>query len=117
MGESTLCPPKIVVTKIKKIALGFFGTCGRHILDYFCSFKYITLDLKLNYFILKENPTNIYKLEHMKYIYVEINMTQSMKNYNYTSKLKLWVEFCSDFFLVNDIDIHQLNLGPFKNFG
>ncbi len=50
----------------------------------------------------------------MKYIYVEIHTSQSMKNGKYTSKLKLWVEFCSDFFVVNDIDIHQLNLGPFK---
>ncbi len=52
----------------------------------------------------------------MKYIYVEINTSQSMKNCKYTSKLKLWVEFCSDFFVVNDIDIHQLNLGPFNFF-
>jgi hypothetical protein len=26
------------------------------------------------------------------------------------------VEFCSDFLMVNDIDIHQLNLEPFKIF-
>ncbi len=38
-----------------------------------------------------------------------------MKNYKYISKLKLWMEFCDDFFLVNDIDIHQLNLEPFKS--
>jgi hypothetical protein len=25
------------------------------------------------------------------------------------------VEFCSDYFLMNDIDIHQLNLRPFGN--
>jgi hypothetical protein len=25
------------------------------------------------------------------------------------------MEFCDDFFLVNDIDIHQLNLEPFKS--
>jgi hypothetical protein len=33
----------------------------------------------------------------------------------YISKLGLWVEFLLvKFFMVNDIDIHQLNLGPFK---
>jgi phage terminase large subunit len=37
-----------------------------------------------------------------------------MKNYKYTSKLRLWVEFCSEFSMVNDIEIHQLNLRPFK---
>jgi hypothetical protein len=38
-----------------------------------------------------------------------------MKNYKYTSKLTLWVEFCSEFFVVNDIEIHQLNLRPLKS--
>jgi hypothetical protein len=54
----------------------------------------------------------------MKYICVEINMLEIMKNYKYTSKLRLQVEFCSDFFLMNDIDIHKLNLrlfGSVKN--
>jgi hypothetical protein len=50
----------------------------------------------------------------MKYICVEIYTLQNMKNYKYTSKLRLQVEFCSKFFMVNDIDIHQLNLRPFK---
>jgi len=39
-----------------------------------------------------------------------------MKNYKYTSKLRLWVKFVMKFFMVNDIDIHQLNLGPIKSF-
>jgi len=52
----------------------------------------------------------------MKYICVEINMSQSMKIFKYTSKLRLHVEFYNDFFLVvNDINIHQLNLGPFRS--
>ncbi len=37
-----------------------------------------------------------------------------MKNCKYILKLRLWVEFCSDFFVVNDIYIHQLNLGPYR---
>ncbi len=36
-----------------------------------------------------------------------------MKNYKHTSKPRLQVEFCNEFFLMNDIDIHQLNLRPF----
>jgi hypothetical protein len=39
-----------------------------------------------------------------------------MKNCKYILKLRLWVEFCSDFFVVNDIYIHQLNLGPYGIF-
>ncbi len=42
-------------------------------------FNYIALALDLNQFILKEILTNIYKLEHIKYIYVEINVTQYEK--------------------------------------
>jgi hypothetical protein len=36
-----------------------------------------------------------------------------MKNCKYTSKLRLLVEFCNEFLVVNDIDVHQLNLRPF----
>ncbi len=37
------------------------------------------------------------------------------KNCIYTSKLRLWVEFLGEiFFMVYDIVIHELNLGPFK---
>jgi hypothetical protein len=63
-------PPQIVVTKLEFLDLVFLGTCD-HILDFFVHFKYITLTLNLNWFILKETPTNIYKLEHMKYICVK----------------------------------------------
>jgi hypothetical protein len=48
LGESTLCPPKIVVTKIEILHLVFLGTCGHHILDYFVPFKYIALTFNLN---------------------------------------------------------------------
>jgi hypothetical protein len=33
----------------------------------------------------------------------------------YISKLKLWVEFLGEFFMVYDIDIHELNIKPFKD--
>ncbi len=42
----------------------------------------------------------------MKYIYVKINMSQNMKIYKYIWKLRLWLEFCNDFLVMNDIDIH-----------
>ncbi len=46
----------------------------------FVHFKYIALTLDLNYFILKEILTNIYKLEHMKCICVEkIHVTKYEK--------------------------------------
>jgi hypothetical protein len=37
------------------------------------------------------------------------------KNCIYTSKLRLWVEFLGEFFILFDIGIHELNLGPFRN--
>lgn len=52
MGESTLSLSKIVVTKIEILHLIFLGTCGHHILNYFCSFQVycINFTLKLTYF-------------------------------------------------------------------
>ncbi len=34
VGESTLRPPKIVVTKTKNLHLVFLGACEHHILDF-----------------------------------------------------------------------------------
>ncbi len=50
-AENTLHPQKLV-TKTKKLHLVFLGTCGHHILDYFCSFQvyYINFKVKLVYF-------------------------------------------------------------------
>jgi hypothetical protein len=42
-------------------------------------------------------------------------MSQSMKNCKYTLKLRLWVEFCDDFFGGEYIDIHQLSLKPLRS--
>jgi hypothetical protein len=67
-------------------------------LDYFYSFQVYCISFKLKLIYLKRNPINIYKFEHMKYICVEINMSQSMKIFKYTSKLRLQVEFCNEFF-------------------
>jgi hypothetical protein len=67
-------------------------------LDYFYPFQVYCISFKLKSVYFKEAPTNVYKFEHMKYICVEINMSQSMKIFKYTSKLRLQVEFSNDFF-------------------
>ncbi len=54
-GESTLCPLKIVVTKIKILHLVFLGTYRHHILDYFCLFQVYYIKFKLKLVNLKIN--------------------------------------------------------------
>jgi hypothetical protein len=76
---STLHPPKIVVANIEIMHLVFFCTCGRHILDYFCSFQNYCISFILKLVFKKNNSTNIYELEHMKYFCVKINMLENMK--------------------------------------
>jgi hypothetical protein len=104
--------PQIIITNIKKLHLIFSCACEHCILDYFCS-------LKLVY--LKEIQTNMYELEHVKYICVEINMSQNMKNCEYISKLKLWIlEFCSEFFRgewYSYTSTKSNNIWKFKSFG
>jgi hypothetical protein len=57
----------------------FLGTCEHLILNFFSHFKYIMLTLDLNYLIFFKN-SNIYKLEHRKYICVEkIHITKYEK--------------------------------------
>ncbi len=68
-------PPKNCCHKNINSTFGFFGYMWTSHIGFFCS-----LTLELNYFILKEIPTNIYKLEHMKYICVEkIHVTRYEK--------------------------------------
>jgi hypothetical protein len=57
MGESTLSPSKVVVTKTEILHLIFLGRCGHQILNYFCSFHvyFINLKLKLTYFKINLN--------------------------------------------------------------
>jgi hypothetical protein len=45
--------------------------CGCHILDYFCPFQVYCINFKLKLVYFKETTTNIYKLEHTKYICVK----------------------------------------------
>jgi hypothetical protein len=51
----------------------------------------------------KKKTTNLEELEPMEYEKLHIY-----------SKLRLWVDFLLNFFAVNGIDIHKLNLGPFR---
>jgi hypothetical protein len=63
-----------------------------------------------------KNPINIEKLGDMKYICDKIILVTKFENCVYISKLGFWVEFLDEsFFVVYGIDIHQLNLGPFRN--
>jgi hypothetical protein len=55
LGESTLHPPKIVVTKTNFLHLVLLGTCGHHILDYFCPFQVYCINLKAKLVYLKRN--------------------------------------------------------------
>jgi len=41
LGESTLHPQKIVVTKTQFLHLVFLNTCGHHILDFFTHLNHI----------------------------------------------------------------------------
>ncbi len=99
LGESTLQPPKIVVTKIKITHLIFLGTCGHHILDYFCSFQVYCINFTLKLIYLKRNSN-----KHLQTWTYEIYLCRKntchivWKICKYTSKLRLWVEFCNEFF-------------------
>jgi hypothetical protein len=44
-------------------------------------------------------------------------MSLNLKNCIYISKLGLWVEFKGEFFMVYEIDIHELNNLKFNAFG
>jgi hypothetical protein len=54
-GESTLCPSKIVVTKLEILHLVFLGTYRHQIMDYFCSFQVYCISFKLKLVNLKRN--------------------------------------------------------------
>jgi hypothetical protein len=90
-------PPKIIVTKIEILHLVFLGTCGHHILHYFCSFQVYCINFKLKLVYFKKITTKICKLEHMKYIVLKKYTSQNIKNCKYISKLRLSVEFCNEF--------------------
>jgi hypothetical protein len=49
------------------------------------------------------------------YLWQNITCHIIWKDCIYTSKLRLWVEFLGEFFMVYDIDIHEFNLGPFRD--
>ncbi len=62
-----------------------FGASG---LIYCHSIKYIAL-VFFNQFIFLKTLINIYKFEHIKYIRLEINILQNMKNLQIYIKIKL----------------------------
>jgi hypothetical protein len=75
----------------------------------FTCFRYIWLDLYLKY-------SNIEKFECMEYIYDNIIFVTKFENLyiileSYGCGWNFWVNV----FVVNDIDIHWLNIGPFRS--
>ncbi len=98
-GISTLSPPKIVVTSMIFLQLPFFVMYGHHILDYFFLFYVYLINLKLNLINYLQKSNKQWK-NWMYGIYLWQNNTCQIlkKNYIYTSKLRLWVEFLGEFF-------------------
>jgi hypothetical protein len=58
--------------------------------------------------------TSLEEFECMENICDEIILVTQYENYIYISKLRLWVKTFVEFFVVNGIDIEQLNLKPFR---
>jgi hypothetical protein len=82
----------------------------------FVCFKYIWLALNFIYSIILKNSTNIEEFEHLEYIHDKIILVTNIEILNIYFKTKVVDGIFGWFFLmVYDIDIHQLNLGQFKN--
>jgi hypothetical protein len=111
MDKSTLLPLKKNFTNTEFLHLVFLCKYRHHNLDFFVCLKYIGLDLDLKQSLKKKNPTNIGELQYMKYICDKIILdTECEKLHTYFKTRVVGGIF---WFVVNTIDIHQLNLGPF----
>jgi hypothetical protein len=77
----------------------------------FPCFKYIWLALDLIYSIILRNPKNIEKFEHMEYICDKRICIIKFKSLNIYFKIRV-VDgiFGWFFFMMNDINVHQLNI-------
>ncbi len=104
LGISTLSPPKIVITSIIFMQLILLVIYGHHILDFFAFLKYIWLTLNLIFFFFlkcnKKWKTWMYGI----YLWQNNTHYKVWKNCIYTSKLRFWVAFLGEFFMVYDID-------------
>jgi hypothetical protein len=94
VDENILHPLNIVVTNIKNLHSIFLGTYGHHIVDCFCSFQVYCISFRLKLVYLKRNSTKHLQIWTYEVFCIKINV----KKYKYISKLKLWLEFCSEFF-------------------
>jgi hypothetical protein len=72
-GESTLSPPKIVITSIIFLQLKFLVTYGHHILDYFYFLKVYLISFKLNLINYFENFNKHWKI--WMYVHLWPNIT------------------------------------------
>jgi hypothetical protein len=111
MDKSTLLPLKKFLTNTEFLHLVFYVSIDITIWIIFVCLKYIGLDLDLKQSLKKKNPTNIGELQYMKYICDKIILDTKCEKLHIYFKTRVvggifW-------FVVNTIDIHQLNLGPF----
>jgi hypothetical protein len=74
----------------------------------------INLKLNLIIFFLKSNKKWKFSMYGV-YLWQNNSCHRLRKKCIHTSKPRLWVEFSGEFFIVYDIDIHELNLWPFKD--
>ncbi len=91
------------------LQLLFLIIYGHHILDYFFLFLVYLINLRLK--LVKNNNNNsknIEKLEHMEYIC-------DKKIHIYFKTMVMVAIFGRIFYMVNDIDVHRSNLGPFRS--
>ncbi len=93
VDENILHPLNIVVTNIKNLHSIFLGTYGHHIVDCFCSFQVYCISFRLKPVYLKRNSAKHLRIWTYEVFWIKINV----KKCKYTSKLKLWMEFCSEF--------------------
>jgi hypothetical protein len=111
MDKSTLLPLKKNFTNTEFLHLVFLCKYRHHNLDYFCLFEVYWIRFRLKKSLKRKTPTNIGELQHMKYICDKIILdTECEKLHTYFKTRVVGGIF---WFVVNTIDIHQLNLGPF----
>jgi hypothetical protein len=114
MSESKLSPFKIVVACIIFLQLIFWLMYGHHILDYFCLFKVYLISLKLHLINYFEKFNKHRKIWTFGLYLWQNNTYHRVWNSEYILSFQtnivhdiFWVKF----FMMYDIDIHQLNLG------
>jgi hypothetical protein len=85
-------------------------------IGFFFSFQIYCIIFRLKLVYLKRNSNKFLQTWTYGVYCVEINTSQTMKIWKHTSKLRLWVEFCSEFFYGEWYWYTlKLNLIPFRS--